>query len=106
MSIPGFGAEASLYRTAVPHAAAASEQNQPEVYPAQAGLRWESVLTGGWRDFAGSRVIPPECPFPLVPRWVEPCKCIRIPPWAPTCTSFICGPGSWECQAPTLSIAQ
>ena len=116
MNIPGFGAGASLYRTAVPRAAvAASEQPVPVVYPAQS--RWESILS----QPSPGNVIPPECPFPLVPRYVETggtevCTVKDVPRCNPVtriCTSIQVWNCSrtprvarWECQFPRFTVAQ
>ena len=105
MTTPGFGGEASLYGTALSYGVAgASEQPASAVYPAQAWLRHEALLSGDWRR----NLVPyvrPNCQQGTVPRWVRPCTQICLDPNDfSTCSPPIClEQGHWECQAPTFT---
>jgi hypothetical protein len=114
MTIPGFGAEASLYRTVVSRGVAgASEQPASAVHLAQGQLRYDALL--GWRDFA--RYVRPDCPDGLVARWVQTGGYICRPQEVPVCnpvtlkcvfkTAEVCGfepfGYEWQCQLPTFT---
>ena len=98
MARPGFGAEASLYGTALSYVAAgASEQPASAVYPAQAWLRYEALLSGDWRKNL-VRYVRPDCPEGMVPRWVQPCERICLDTMDPSTCNDICELGRWECR--------